>query len=169
MNEKELEELEKNAFHVVPLDVLKKYCDPLGCWHDIDKPITKKEVLEALKIGNVELTDTSFVFSKEIDLKKARENHIKKIAYFVENEPKEPLQLDVGLPDMGCYVDYILQDGNHRFAGSIIKQREFINCSISGSENYIKELGLWFPNDNLKKLFNHYKEKSSIKSKKNKI
>lgn len=147
-----IDHLETLAYHNVPVKDLQKYCNPFGCWGELQKPITKKEVRECLKRGEEELTRTPLALElglsgEDMDLPLLRENHIKKIAYFAKHAPTERICLDVGIPDMGCYVGYFIDDGNHRFAGSIIAGREFVQCSISGSLDHIKELGLWHPND----------------------
>ena len=160
----ELEELEKIAYHEVPVNTLKKYCNPFGCWIDIEKEITKKEVLDCLKKNEQALTKTENSYLvKKVDYELARANHIKKIAYFVMNEPSEGLLIDVGIPDLGCYVDYMIDDGNHRFAGSIIAKRKIILCKIIGSEDHIKHLGLWHPNEAMKKLNSLYEEECKKK------
>lgn len=147
-----IDELEKLAFHNVPVNTLMKHCDPFGCWPELEKPITKKEVRDCLKRGEEALTKTPLALElsfsdKPMDLALLRENHIKKIAYFAKHAPTESLGLDVGIPSMGCYVGYFIDDGNHRFAGSIVAGRETIACGIAGSVEHIKELGLWHPND----------------------
>ena len=147
-----IDELEPIAFHNVPVKELAKYCDPFQCWPELESPITKEEVLECLRRGEEELVKTPLALElsfsdKPMDLPLLRENHIKKIAYFVKHEPTEKLSLDVGMPSMGCFVGYFIQDGNHRFAGSIIAERDSIACGISGDLSHIKELGLWHPNE----------------------
>ena len=147
-----IDELELIAFHNVPVVDLAKYCDPFQCWPELESPITKEEVLECLRRGEEELVKTplglELSFSDTpMDLPLLRENHIKKIAYFVKHEPQERVSLDVGIPSMGCFVEYFIQDGNHRFAGSIIAGRGTVACGISGDLSHIKELGLWHPNE----------------------
>lgn len=147
-----IEELKEIALHNVPVKALMKYCNPFQCWPELEKPITKKEVLECLARGEEALVKTPLAlelsFSDEkMDLALLRQNHIKKIAYFAKHEPTGRIRLDVGIPDMGCYISYFIDDGNHRFAGSIIAGRDTIACSISGALDHIKELGLWHPND----------------------
>lgn len=171
-----IEKLEELAYHNVPVSVLKKYCNPLKCWMELEAPITVAEVKKALKNNEEELVETPLALTmiwgkNQVKLENARKNHIKKIAYFVKNEPIKPIGLDVGVPSLGCFVDYFIDDGNHRFAGSIIAKRKTIPCKISGSVEHIKELGLWYPNDAMLELDALYQKlaeerEESLKNKK---
>ena len=150
-SQKKIDQLEKLAFHNVPVKTLMKYCNPFGCWPELTKPITKKEVHECLRRGEEELVTTPLAlelsfFDEPLDAELLRQNHIKKIAYFAKNTPTKSIQIDVGIPSLGCFVGYFIEDGNHRFAGSIVVGRDTIQCCISGSTDHIKELGLWHPN-----------------------
>lgn len=167
MNEESIDEkierLENTGLHIVSVKVLKAYCNPFKCWFELESPITKKDILICLEQGKEGLVETPLVLSDLYGKNKenfkadlARENHIRKIAYFVKNKAIEPLSLDVGVPNAGCFVDYFLQDGNHRFAAAIIKNDKEVHCHISGSSNYIKELKLWNPNSDLKELLKLY-------------
>ena len=135
----------------------------------MESPITKEEVLECLRRGEEELVKTPLALELSfsdtpMDLPLLRENHIKKIAYFVKHEPQERVSLDVGIPSMGCFVEYFIQDGNHRFAGSIIAGREMVACGISGDLSHIKELGLWHPNEAYVELDGLYREQCEERS-----
>ena len=164
-----IDELEPIAFHNVPVKELAKYCDPFQCWPELESPITKEEVLECLRRGEEELVKTPLALElsfsdKPMDLPLLRANHIKKIAYFVKHEPVERLSLDVGMPSMGCFVGYFVQDGNHRLAGSIIAGRETVACGISGDLSHIKELGLWYPNEAYVELDELYRKQCEQRS-----
>lgn len=161
LDEQNLEDL---SLHNIPVKDLVDACNPLSAWLDIKSPITKEEVLECIKSGGAELTDTNdpttVLFNPtDENYAEARKAHIKKIAYFAINEPKEPIHIDVGVPDLHCYVDHIIQDGNHRLAGSLIAGRETISAGIIGSEEHAKELGVWHPNEYLQELIKRWNEK----------
>ena len=150
-SKKKIAQLEKLAFHNVPVNALMKYCNPFGCWPELEKPITIKEVRECLECGEEELVTTPLAlelsfFDEPLDAGFLRQNHIKKIAYFAKNTPIKSIQMDVGIPSLGCFAGYFIEDGNHRFAGAIVAGRDTIQCCISGSVDHIKELGLWYPN-----------------------
>lgn len=78
--------------------------------------------------------------------------------------------MDVGIPDLNAYVSYMVQDGNHRLAGAIIRGDKTINVNISGSESYAKELGLWNPNNYLVELqerwMKEYEERQKLEGSK---
>lgn len=172
--EKTIEKLEKIAYHNVPVKNLKQLVNPFQCWQELKKPITKKEVMDCLKQGNEALTKTplalELAFSgKPLDFEKMRENHIRKIAYFVKNKPEKAIYLDVGVPSMGCHVNHIVDDGNHRLAGAILRNDETIKCNIAGCLEHIKTLGLWYPNDAYMELDNLYRIQAEERNKNSKL
>lgn len=170
------DELEKKSFHVIEVNKIREYCDPLACWMDIEKPITKKEVLACVKAGNAELMETPDIFDslyhkrQPMTVEETRQAHIKKIAFFVVNDSNKAIDMDVGIPDLNAYVSYMVQDGNHRLAGAIIRGDKTINVNISGSESYAKELGLWNPNNYLVELqerwMKEYEERQKLEGSK---
>lgn len=145
-----LEDIESLILHEVDTYTLNQICNPLACWMEQKTPITKEEVLECLENGEEELVETPLWTKINIDSEKEildnREKHIKKIAYFVKNKPEKPISIDVGIPEMGAFVDYIIYDGNHRLAADIIAERPYTKANIMGSEEQIKELGIYSPN-----------------------
>lgn len=153
INEMLTEDLQDKGFHVVNVKKLKRLANPFNAWCEIKKPITKKEIMQCLAENKEESVFTELVISIENknkeNIRKCRENHIKKIAYFVKHGFNAPILLDVGIPEIGAgfNVEHYIEDGNHRFAAAIIRQDETINCKISGSYNFMKELGLWNPNE----------------------
>lgn len=157
-------ELEKDAHHVINIKKLQEYCDPLSCWMDLIKPITKEEVLKCVADGKAELAFTpdfyssSFGKGKDMSADEKREAHIKKIAFFVVNESNKPIDIDVGVPSMGGHVSYMVDDGNHRFAGAIIKGDKEIKAKVMGEEAYARELGLWNPDVKMIELQKRYHE-----------
>jgi hypothetical protein len=157
MNKKDLEKLSEDelrqlAHHVLDLETLTKHCDPfVGCWVELEYPITKQEVLNCIEKGEAQLVETpiwtELAFkNKDWTEAEVRQNHIKKIAYFATHEIETPICIDVGIPSLGCYVSHIVDDGNHRLAGAIIKGDKTIKSHVMGSLNYAQELGLSNPN-----------------------
>jgi hypothetical protein len=147
------EQLNKMEHHELELSKVMEYANPFnGCWMELEKPITIEEVKQCIKDGKAELAITpgwyDIAFGKvKITPEEVRENHIKKIAFFAINEHEKPISLDVGIPSMGCHVDYIVDDGNHRLAGAIASGMKTIKASVSGSMEHAQELGLWNPNE----------------------
>jgi hypothetical protein len=58
--------------------------------------------------------------------------HANRIAYLVDFKAEDPISIDVGIPSMGCTVDWEIEDGNHRLAAAIVRGDEFIYASFSG-------------------------------------
>lgn len=136
----------------VRTSVLRLYSNPYnGCWLDIDAPIRLDDVARCLAAGKEQLHPPSdwqpWVPQTKSMLQANREVHIQKIAWFVRNGFEQPIVVDVGVPSMGCHVDHMVQDGNHRFASAVFKLEcmgsdTLIPLAICGSESYAQELGL---------------------------
>lgn len=167
-------ELETLGHHNLNLKTVMGLANPFnGCWMELESPITKEEVEECIKNGKQELVETPIwtevVFNKTKWPKElVRENHIKKIAYFATQEIESPIHIDVGIPSMGAYVDYIVDDGNHRLAGAIYKGDTTIKAKISGDINYAKEQGLWNPNEYEEALSIRYEDEMKARQKQDK-
>ena len=66
--------------------------------------------------------------------------HEARIAWFVKHGWSDTIWLDVGAPDLGCHVDWIVEDGNHRLAAAIYRGDKTIGCTIGGDLCYADEL-----------------------------
>lgn len=68
--------------------------------------------------------------------------HAARVAFLVTRDDweHEPISIDVGIPHLGFYVDWIIVDGNHRFAASLYKGRAIINAEVSGQIDYAEKL-----------------------------
>jgi len=120
----------------ISITKLREWCDPFEgvCWADIlDGPITREEVQEAIDQGRLR-GDPADGYSEGEYLSFTRQDHIERVAYFVVHRDPKPIDLDVGIPDMGCYVDWPVQDGNHRFAAAIFRGDETIEAWVMGAE-----------------------------------
>lgn len=108
-------------------------------WAGLESPITEEEVLEAMSNGEFE-TDPVPVwdyFSKPA----TRETHVRRIAFLaMTSRILEPISIDVGIPEMGFHVDWIIDDGNHRLAAFLIGQASHVPAYVMGSSGYAKEL-----------------------------
>lgn len=166
------DELLYKAYHHIDIKKLKEYANPFACWQELESPITHKEVLQCLFNNQEELTKTPLyyegVFGKEerITAEEARKRHIQKIAFFVKNNSEDPITLDVGVPELGSYTSYIVEDGNHRFAAAILRGDIEIKAKIMGSVEHAKELGLWSPNKYEQKLQDIWNKDAEISEEK---
>lgn len=166
--------LEDLAHHVLSLETITQYCNPFeGCWCELNSPITKEEILDCISKGEAKLTNTpiwtEIAFgSVKMTEAESRKNHIQKIAYFATNDIEKPINIDVGIPSMNCYVEYMVDDGNHRLAGAIIKGDKTIKAHVSGSTSHAEQLGLYNPNKYekyiLKKSQDEWKKKQKKQS-----
>lgn len=147
LSTKELEEL---AHHNIPIENLLNIANPLGCWVELNRAITKEEVMECVKKKDYEIVDTPLWsgISRTDDPEELRYNHIRKIAYFVVNEPQKPIRVDIGFPEFGgnIYNFHAIDDGNHRLSGDYLAGRTHVKGHLLGCTDYAKELGIYNPN-----------------------
>lgn len=147
------DELTEKAWHELSVAKLCKLANPLGSWAELERPITRAQIKQCIAANQQALVDTplwtrllSIPHSEHPTQETFRDNHIRKIAWFVVNGVRDPISLDVGVPSMGCWVDHIVDDGNHRLAGAWIRGDKTICARVSGSIDHAQELGLWNPN-----------------------
>jgi len=70
------------------------------------------------------------------------EEHIARIAYLAKHGWEDPIEVDVGIPHMGCYIDWPVTDGNHRLAAAIVRGDKHILACVAGcTETMREELG----------------------------
>ena len=102
--------------------------DPFGVcvWEGIESPITRKEVENAISEGRL-LSDVYLCMPWR------RERHAERIAWFVVNGFKDPIEVDVGVPELNCHPGWVIFDGNHRFAAAVFRNDEGIDVLPSGS------------------------------------
>lgn len=134
----------------VRTSVLAQYCNPFkGCWMELSKPLAYFEVEEVLADGLEQLHPpfaSAYSLSRLPELQ-VRQMHAEKVAWFVRHGFQHPLQVDVGVPSLGCHVSYIVDDGNHRLAAAIYRQHAlnedpWLPVALCGDTNHAKQLGL---------------------------
>jgi hypothetical protein len=115
----------------LPISRLRKHCDPfVNCpWHCAK--ITKEDVAKAI-------TEKRFIDHPVKDV--SSKMHIERIAWLVVNSWNDAIELDIGIPSMGCYVNWFVQDGNHRLAAAIYRRDKNILSGVTGSLEYALEL-----------------------------
>jgi len=67
-------------------------------------------------------------------------DHAGRIAYLVLNEAADPIEVDVGVPVLRYWPDWIVLDGNHRLAAAIYSGRSHIAAEVAGQLDYAEEL-----------------------------
>lgn len=118
-------------------------CDPFtNPWGG--KPFTPDEVRQAVAEGKLKATP----YSKENGAPRrggrwSRREHIEHIAWLVVNGWSKPVDIDVGVPSMGCTVKWPLQDGNHRLAAAHVRGDKTLPAVVSGCvQTAFKMLGV---------------------------
>jgi len=105
------------------------------CWSEFKRRITHLEVAQCIQKGDFEVQPYNLA---KVSWK--RRDHIRRIAYLVVNPSDKPIEIDVGVPSLGCYVTWPITDGNHRLGASIYREDEFIQVGLSGDLGYASEL-----------------------------
>ena len=67
-------------------------------------------------------------------------DHAARIAYLVEQEALDAIEVDVGIPALRYFPRWMLLDGNHRLAAAIYAGRPLIMATVAGSLDYAKRL-----------------------------
>lgn len=119
---------------------LQAKCDPFKTvvwWKDLDKPVTRVEIESAVNEGRLQ-EPNSDRFNE--DVRCSRSDHIERIAWLIVNDWNRPINIDVGAPSMGCVPDWLITDGNHRFAAAIYREDEFIFAYVDGSVAHFQEI-----------------------------
>jgi hypothetical protein len=63
-----------------------------------------------------------------------------RVAFFVKYGWSDPIEIDVGVPMLGCYLEWPVCDGNHRLAAAIYSGMPYIKAEISGQVDYAVSL-----------------------------
>lgn len=113
---------------------LRRVCDPFrgACW--VDPHLTQREVRACLKAGI--LLERSYSAAGEWNW--TREQHAARVAYLVVHPDPTPIEVDVGIPSLGCHVDWPVTDGNHRLAAAIYRRDPFILVDAAGACDIIE-------------------------------
>ena len=113
----------------LPVVKLAALCDPfLNPW--TGESFVAEDVHIALARG--ELNETPF----ESNLSWTLAHHISRIAWLVKHGWDTPVEVDVGVPSLGGYVEWMLTDGCHRLAAAIVLGHPTIDACVSGDVEY---------------------------------
>ena len=125
--------MDQDFQHKIKVDILKRYCNPFVSqpWQ-CEGDLTFDSISQA--IHNQDFCSIPVNTTDPI------EKHISRIAYLVVHGWDDAISVECGIPEFNCYVDWIIVDGNHRFAATIYLQHEYINALIGGSLSYAQEM-----------------------------
>jgi hypothetical protein len=118
----------------IQLARLVERCDPFRAWNG--SAIRMCEVCRARVSRCLKTLVWSDVGTDRLDWYP----HASRIAWLVENPDWDPIQLDVGVPELGAHVDWWIEDGNHRCAAALCAGRETIDAEVSGSVDYAEQM-----------------------------
>jgi hypothetical protein len=68
------------------------------------------------------------------------DDHAGRIAWLMAQPVLDPIEIEVGIPALHCYVDWIITDGNHRVAAAVLRRDRMIAAHVGGDMNYAREL-----------------------------
>lgn len=117
---------------LVPVAALLEVCNPL-----VTSPWRVGRVSEAMVRRCIR--DKRFQ-PHPVGMSASRYVHAGRIAYFAVHGWDDSIDIDVGVPSMGCHVKWPVQDGNHRLAAAAVRGDEMIKAEIGGSIDYASEL-----------------------------
>lgn len=120
---------------LIPTKKIQAVCDPyrVNPWQ-YWKRLTRKDVRAAIKEKRLHAVPYS------LNAPESGDNHEERIAWLVVNGWADPIRMDVGVPALGCHVNWPVQDGNHRLAAAIYRKDESILASVDGDIDYAFDL-----------------------------
>ena len=128
----------------VSVDVLKKHWSPFNSrtrpWSLRDKAISEKDVKQAVSQGELVSCGREEHFKYYGD--DLRGLHIKRIAWFVVHGVESPISIYICpfLKESNGSYPWIVSDGNHRLAASIVRGDEIIKSNIRGDIDNAEKL-----------------------------
>lgn len=121
---------------LLPIARVLKVCDPFSNpW--TDEPFTVEDV--KLAIAENRLREISYSKCPNPN-SWTTQMHIERIAFLAVRGWTGAIAVDVGVPRLGCYVSWPVQDGNHRMAAGVVRGDQFILSCVGGSVDYAFEL-----------------------------
>lgn len=118
---------------LIPVRKLADLCDPFSNpW--TKRPFDVNDVKAAMAQGR--LHSSPYTAAS----KWTRRRHIERVAYLAVHGWDAAVEIDVGIPRLGCIVSWPLQDGNHRLAAAIVRGEEFIPAEVGGEIRHANEL-----------------------------
>jgi hypothetical protein len=106
------------AEHIDPFDYPPWDCDPFS----------QDDVLRATAVEDVR--------PNPVLLDAPVSEHIARIAWLVIhgwNPMEDPIEIDVGCPEIASWDSLSVLDGNHRICAAMVRKDETILCSVGGS------------------------------------
>ena len=107
-------------------------------WPDLGKPITQDEIRKQVIYLSVTPDKLEVTPYNPIRFKPWRRcQHARRIAHFVIHGITDPIQMDLGCPDLGSPATWPIEDGHHRFLAAVFRGDKFILAYAGGELEYI--------------------------------
>lgn len=124
---------------VVISKILQEWeCDPFErvVWPELDRPITREEVVAAIHTG---FPRGTVPYAGLHTIAFDRESHVHRVAFFVVNGWTDAVDMDLGCPSLGYHSPWPIQDGNHRFAAAVYLGHQTIRANLEGETGWIRK------------------------------
>lgn len=125
----------------VDITKLREVCDPYlsNLWGV--GFITQEAISTAVSEGRLNGTPFKSLFFDGWTF----QQHVERVAYLVVHPSDAPIEVDVGIPSLGCHVDWPVTDGNHRLAAAIYRGDEKIRAEVGGALSEVKKFRFHAP------------------------
>jgi hypothetical protein len=120
---------------LIPLRRILNLADPVSCppW-ECGLLLSKQDVLDAIaKRDWLVLPVAESEYGNPFA-------HARRIAYLVEHGWEDPVEIDVGVPSLGCLPLWPVLDGNHRIYAAVVRADADIFVSVAGDLGYAAHL-----------------------------
>lgn len=68
------------------------------------------------------------------------DRHVERIAYLLHHGWTDAIEVDVGIPSLGFWIDWPIQEGNHRLLAALTRKDPFILASVAGEVDFIRKM-----------------------------
>lgn len=111
---------------LLPTARLARHCNPFR-GEPWSVRVTKQMVRHALQ-------------ERRFERKPGTIDHAARIAFLIEHEATDAIEVDVGVPALNYWPSWMVLDGNHRLAAAIYAKRPMILTNVGGQLDYAKRL-----------------------------
>lgn len=122
-----------------PLKVAANFDPFLSTIWDIPAPVTEREIRRFVLSGDWTPPHANANAATPDDVFCTRDDHMKRIAWLIVHGWGDSwIEVDVGVPMLGYYPAWIIQDGNHRFIAAVLRGDRAIRAACSGQVSEIR-------------------------------
>lgn len=125
---------------IVPLEDILRHVRPRSVW--LEKEISFHEIKMAIRQCRYE--KTAYRESHNYgDERSERAYHAGRIAWLVVEKHDDPIEIDIGFPELGQHPRnglFDMVDGHHRLAAAEIREDQFIRVTYAGQCDRMPEI-----------------------------